>query len=90
MPILYKGHDLGIGYRADFVAYGAVIVELKAVSMMTPVHEAQIINYLKASGLSTGLLLNFAAPRLEFKRFIHTPLPSSASSVSSAVHKNPP
>ena len=59
LPILFRGHQLQTAYRADFVCYGAVIVELKALSQMGGVEGAQLINYLRASGFSVGLLLNF-------------------------------
>ena len=81
LPIVYKGRLLESVYRADFVCYTEVVVELKALRALSGSEEAQIINYLKASRLATGLLLNFGAPRLDHKRFVYTP---SASSVSSA------
>ena len=70
MPIHYKGVPLGVHYRADFVCYGAVLVELKALDGMTTREEAQIINYLAASGIGRGMLLNFGATSLQFKRFV--------------------
>lgn len=80
LPISYKGRRLAARYRADYVCYDTVIVELKALSAIAGAQEAQIINYLKASGFETGLVLNFGAPSLEYKRFIHSG-PESASSV---------
>ena len=74
LPVSYKGRLLRSSYRADFVCFGAVVIELKALRALTGSDEAQIINYLKASGLETGLLLNFGAPWLEHKRFIYTHL----------------
>lgn len=59
MPITYKSETLDCGYRADVVVDDEVLLELKSVERLTPVHEAQIITYLKLSGISTGLLLNF-------------------------------
>lgn len=72
LPVFYKGRRLATNYRADFVCYDEVIVELKALSKLGGVEQAQIINYLKATGLETGLLLNFGAPSLEYKRFVHS------------------
>jgi len=72
VPVQYKGKLLTTGYRADFIFFHEVLVELKALSQLTGKEEAQIINYLKASGIKTGLLLNFGARSLEFKRFVLT------------------
>ena len=57
-------------YVADLVVDGKVLVEVKAVSGLTAQHQAQVINYLKATGLRVGLLLNFGEPRLEVKRLV--------------------
>jgi len=70
LPVLYKGQRLTCSYRSDFVCYDSVIVELKAIQALTGVEEAQVLNYLKATRLERGLLLNFGRTRLEFKRFI--------------------
>jgi GxxExxY protein len=72
LPVYYKGEKLNCSYRADLVCYGAVIVELKAMKALTGIGEAQLLNYLKATGLKRGLLLNFGSPRLEFKRFVYS------------------
>jgi len=68
-PVTYRHRNVGI-YYADLVVDDKVIVEVKAVESLSDAHRAQLINYLKISGLRVGLLLNFAKPRLEYKRFI--------------------
>jgi GxxExxY protein len=76
LPIFYKGRRLKKTYVADFVAYGKIIVELKALDRLTEREEAQVINYLKASGFEVAVLINFGAPSLEWKRIVltrHTP-----------------
>ena len=72
LPVYYKGQRLATNYRADFLCYESVIVELKALAKLSGTEEAQILNYLKASQHEIGLLLNFGAPSLEYKRFIWT------------------
>ena len=59
MPLVYKGEWLECGYRADLIVEGSVIVEIKAVERLLPIHEAQLISYLRLSGMHTGLLINF-------------------------------
>jgi len=72
-PVYYKGILLEKTYIADYIAYGNTIVEFKCMPKLTSVEEAQIINYLKATGMNLGLLVNFGSPgRLEWKRFIRT------------------
>jgi GxxExxY protein len=81
LTISYKGHDVGI-FRADFVCFSTIVVELKAQAQLTGIDSAQVINYLRAARLPTGLLLNFGAPKLEYRRLANTP--TDASSFSSA------
>jgi GxxExxY protein len=57
----YKGHSVGLGFRADFIVEGAVILELKAIDALTEVHRAQLLSYLRLSRLKLGLLINFNA-----------------------------
>ena len=69
-PLYYKGEYIG-AYIADLVVDDKIIVELKSVSRLTPVMDAQIINYLRLSKLQVGYLMNFNAPRLDWKRFVN-------------------
>lgn len=69
IKITYKGHEVG-DYIADIVIEGKVILELKTVSTLEKIHEAQLLNYLKATGFKIGLLVNFTYPKAEIKRFI--------------------
>ncbi|RFC48599.1 MAG: PD-(D/E)XK nuclease superfamily protein [Verrucomicrobia bacterium] len=85
LPIRYRGRLLIASYRADYVCYGRVLVELKALQRLTGIEEAQVIHYLKASGLQTGLLLNFGAASLETKRLVLTTDPPAESSAEDAV-----
>ena len=69
LPVSYRGEVIA-EYQADFICFGEVIVELKALQKLTGVEESQVINYLKATGLQRGLLLNFGAPSLQHKRLV--------------------
>ncbi len=64
LPVTYKGLKLDCGYRVDFVIEDEVIVELKSVEHLLPVHEAQLITYLRLTGKHIGLLINFNVPLL--------------------------
>ncbi len=68
IPVYFRGQNLGV-YRADLVVDGKVIVELKAVKAIAPEHEAQLLNYLKATDIEVGLLINFGQ-KPSFKRFV--------------------
>ena len=71
LGISYKGIRLTKTYRPDFLCYDQIIVELKSQFRLTPVEEAQIINYLKITHMHVGLLMNFGArPKLEWKRYV--------------------
>lgn len=59
LPVVYDGAQIDLGYRLDLVVEGAVIVELKATEKVAPIHEAQLLSYLKLSGRKLGLLINF-------------------------------
>ena len=68
ITVCFRGKPVGDFY-ADLLIEDNVIVELKAVKALTPEHQAQIINYLNATGIEVGLLINFGNPKLEYKRF---------------------
>jgi len=70
VPIWYKGHLLPCGYRADFICFGGIIVELKAIKQLTSIEHAQVMNYLRATQHKRALLLNFGAASLQQKRFV--------------------
>ena len=71
LEITYRGEPLAVTYKADFLCFDSIIVELKALITLTSKDEAQAINYLKASGTKQALLLNFGAPRLQHKRIAY-------------------
>jgi len=73
LKISYKGTLLKTFYRADFVCFSCVIVELKAVDTITEKDVAQLLNYLKATGLRRGLLINFGARSLQYRRLVFGP-----------------
>ncbi len=71
LTLFYKGQPLKKHYEADLIVIGEIVVELKAAKAITPEHEAQLINYLKATGKRVGYLINFGSfPRLEWKRLV--------------------
>jgi GxxExxY protein len=65
LPVVYKSVNLDCGFRADLIVEDLTIVELKTVERILPVHEAQLLTYLRISGLPTGLILNFYVPVLK-------------------------
>lgn len=69
MKVWYKNEVIG-DYSADVIVESQVLLELKAVDSIVRAHQAQLLNYLRATGLKTGLLLNFGAPRLGIKRMV--------------------
>jgi len=71
LPVCYKGQNLDTTYRADFVCYEQVIVELKALTNLSGRDQAQVINYMKACGLSRALLLNFGSSSLQYERLVY-------------------
>lgn len=71
LPIVYKGRTLECSYRADFIVFGSIIVELKAVKALTDIERAQVINYLKATGYTRAVLINFGTESLEYERIVN-------------------
>ncbi len=73
LPLEYKGVKLDCGYRLDFIVEGLVIVELKSVEKILPIHQAQVLTYLKLLDLKLGLILNFNVEYLRYgvKRIAH-------------------
>lgn len=85
LRISYKEHRLEQKYKADFLGYGKIIVEIKALDCLTSREEAQLLNYLKATGLEVGVLINFGSGgKLEWKRRVLTRKPSA----NPAKHQN--
>ncbi|MBS0267324.1 MAG: GxxExxY protein [Planctomycetes bacterium] len=73
IAVYYKGNLLQSTYKPDFICYGEIIVELKALTKLSGSEESQLLNYLKATNFPVGILLNFGKPSLEFERFIRNP-----------------
>jgi GxxExxY protein len=92
MPVVYRGVRLSCGYRTDLIVERDVIVEVKSVSRIEPIHEAQVISYLKLSNRQLGLLINFNGKLLKngIRRFVNGFPGVSAPSALSAVHSGSP
>lgn len=71
LQVIYKGVPLQQTYIADFICYDKIIVELKAISELTDTHRSQVYNYLKATDMELGLLVNFGAPQIEIERLFN-------------------
>ena len=73
-PVIYKGLEIDTGYRLDLLVENAIIIELKSVDQLMPIHQAQLLTYLKLSKKSLGFLINFNVPLIKqgIKRFIHS------------------
>ncbi len=74
IDIYYKGEKLDKYYKADFICYNEIVLELKALSDINSDHESQLINYLKATNKKLGILINFGKPKLQYKRIINNEL----------------
>jgi GxxExxY protein len=71
LALTYKGHPLKSKFKPDFICYDKIVVELKAVTALTDEHRAQVQNYLRATGMKLGLLVNFGHyPKLEYERIV--------------------
>ena len=70
LPIYYKGELLQKNYKADFICYNKIIVELKAISAILSEHKAQVLNYLKATNMMLGIIINFGGNKLKYERLI--------------------
>lgn len=80
LPVFYKEKRMSATYRPDFVCYDSVVVELKALARLSGSEEAECLNYMKAGGFESGLLPNFGAKSLEFRRIVLTKSAESAKS----------
>ncbi|HEY4245875.1 MAG TPA: GxxExxY protein [Lacunisphaera sp.] len=73
LPVIYRGRTLKHRFIPDFICYGKVILEIKAVSKLTDEHRAQVLNYVHATGYELGLLVNFGHhPKIEYERIANT------------------
>ena len=78
VDVCYKGRVLLKHFIPDFICFGQLVVEIKAIKQLTNIEEAQLLNYLKATALPAGVLLNFGSARLEWKRMVLTKPPMHA------------
>lgn len=81
LPIQYKGVRLDCGYRLDLVVANEIVVEIKSVDQILPIHQAQLLTYLRLSGCKVGLIINFNVPLLKdgLKRIVNGYVPSRSS-----------
>jgi GxxExxY protein len=88
LPVIYKNVKLDCGYRLDLVVEDSVILEIKAIQELAPIHDAQLLSYLRLSGKTVGLIINFHVRVLKdgLKRVVNE-FPDSAFSAASAVNK---
>ncbi len=90
LPISYKDVKLDCGYRLNLLVEGKLIIELKSVDELLPIHDAQLLTYLKVSGLKCGLLINFCVPVLKhgIKRLVNNFPSNSASPRLGGANRN--
>lgn len=91
LPIEYKGKRLDCGYRIDLLVENAIIIEVKAVEKLAPIHTAQLLTYMRLANLQVGLILNFNVKLLRdgiVRQVLTNPNPPSALSASSAVNSS--
>lgn len=65
LPVIYENNRLDVGYRIDLLVEGSVIIELKSIDQIAPIHKAQLLTYMKLSGMHIGLLINFNVTSLK-------------------------
>jgi GxxExxY protein len=98
LPIIYKGRRMRKTYRVDYICFGAVVVEIKALSIIGAMEEAQLINYMRAAEQERGLLINFGTRSLQYKRRVwqygvdlrQVPRPESATSTDLTPQRHRP
>ena len=76
LKVIYKGQSVG-EFLADIIVDMALVIELKAVQSLLPIHEVQLVNYLTATGIEEGVLLNFGSESLQFKKKFRKPKPKN-------------
>jgi len=88
IPVVYKDIKLECGYRVDFLVAGRVVVELKSIEALAPVHDAVVLTYLRLSGCTVGLLINFYVPLLKdgIKRFVFGPPANETEQIQHGGH----
>jgi GxxExxY protein len=91
VQLSYKGMPLQQTYTPDFICYDTIIVELKAVAALASEHRSQVLNYLNATGMKLGLLINFGAgPKAQVERFALSTGPRKHAETRGRVHQEPP
>ena len=90
LQIRYKGQFLACGYKADFICYGSILVELKAIEWLGDPERVQVLNYLNATKLTRALLFNFGSPSLEYQRLVlnHPDNPKNMAEVNLQAGNN--